>query len=156
MIGLTNNNPQSDSNEKFEYQGKIYTSGRGQSSISNQPGAFIYGCSKNAEHVYNLTDKEYSNISKEMKRKKHGEKIVIKNHCGEIIAQFNNIIRKNNIRYFEKKPFCLGCLNANEPTKPVESIMHGIRIEDRLLKHQKIIAKKKKATDGRSNGFKNK
>ena len=156
MIGLTNVNPRDDSNEKFEYQGKTYTSGRGRSSISNQPGAFIYGCSKSAEHVYNLTDKEYSNISKEMKRKKPGEKIVVKNHCGEIIAQFHNIIRKNNIRYFEKKPFCLGCLNASEPTKPVESIMHGIRIEDRLLKHQKSIAKKKKATDGRSVGFNSK
>ncbi len=143
MNGPTNVNPCEDVNECFEYQGKIYTSGRGRSCISGQTGAFVYGCSKNVEHVFNLTDKEYTNISKEMKRKKHGEKIVIKNHCGEIVAQFYNIIRRNNVRYFEKKPFCLGCLNTSEPTKPVESIMHGVRIEDRLIKHRKNVAKNK-------------
>ena len=135
--------------EPYTYRGKVYTSGKGRSSISNEPGAYIYGCSNYADHMYNLTDKEYKNIHKEIESKMNGDLIVIKNHLNEPICSFYNMMRRKTKerKLLDKKPFCLGCLNMSEHTDPIESIQKGILIEEGLSQHRKKIEKERKVRE---------
>ena len=83
--------------------GKAYTSGEGTSCISGVEGAQIYRCSRNPEHEYCITVKEYNGIMKDLLTKSHGRKIVITNNLGENVCQFRNIVKKKHHSLLEEE-----------------------------------------------------
>eukprot|EP00944_MAST-04C_sp_MAST-4C-sp1_P015447 g15447.t1 len=126
--------------DAFVYEGKAYTSGEGTSCISGVEGAQIYRCSRNPEHEYCITVKEYNGIMKDLLTKPHGEKIVITNNLGENVCHFRNIVKKSTIHFLKKKNtaiVCLGCLNNADPTSTIESCLHGVDITSLFQKFQK-------------------
>ena len=93
---------------------------------------------------------------KELMTKSHGEKIVIRNHLGENVCAFRNIVKKSTVHFLKKKTtafVCLGCLNNSDRSSTIEACLHGVDITSLFQKFQKNALKQNiKGTNPNGNG----